>query len=151
MTSELPMEAQGLPVRRPWTRYVAHALRILLGLPLLVGGLNGLLHFLPEPQPVLPPGATAFVGALVESGYMLPLIAVTHALVGLLLVFNRFVPLALVLLAPFLVNALLFHLFLEPSGLPVAGAFMVVELLLMWCYRAAYRPLFTPHAVPTWG
>jgi len=48
---------------------------------------------------------------------------------------------ALVLLAPFLVNALAFHLCLEPSGLPNTLVFVAMELYLAWTYRAAYRPL----------
>jgi len=83
----------------------------------------------------------AFLGALVQTGYMMQLIAVTHLIVGVLLLANRFVPLALALLAPFLVNSIAFHSFLEPSGLPMAIAFLVLELYLVWKYREAYRPM----------
>jgi len=55
--------------------------------------------------------------------------------------FTRFLPLALAPLAPFLVNSLLFHLFLERTGLPMAAVFVALELYLAWCYRAAYRPM----------
>lgn len=118
--------------------------RFLLGLPLTVFGLNGFLNFIPPPPGGLPPGAAAFSAALVNSGYMMPLIAVTLLSVGVLLVVNRFVPLALTLLAPFIVNSLLFHAFLEHTGLPMAGVFAAIELFLAWSYRAAFRPLLTP-------
>jgi hypothetical protein len=128
-------------------RRLTTAARIVLGLPLFVNGLNGFLHFLPEPAPSLPPGAMAFVGALVSSGYMLPLIAGTHLLAGSLLLANRFVPLALALLAPFLVNSLVFHGFLEPSGLPVALAFTAIEVCLAIRYRKAFQPMLAARAI----
>jgi hypothetical protein len=116
--------------------------RVLLGLPLVVFGLNGFLNFIPPPETPLPERAIAFIGALVQSGYMMPLIAVTHLVVGALLLCNRYVPLALVLFAPFIVNSVAFHLALERSGLPMAGVFLLLELFLAWRYRAAFRPLF---------
>ncbi len=118
--------------------------RILLGLPLTVFGLNGFLNFLPQPEVTLPERAATFVGALVESGYMMPLIAGTHLLVGLLLLVNRAVPLALVVFAPFMVHSVAFHLFLERSGLPMSLVFLAVELYLAWVYRASFRTLFVP-------
>jgi hypothetical protein len=120
--------------------------RILLGLPLTVFGLNGFLNFLPQPEVTLPERAATFVGALVESGYMMPLIAGTHLFVGVLLLINRAVPLALVVFAPFMVHSVAFHLFLERSGLPMALVFLAVELYLAWVYRASFRTLFV--AVP---
>jgi putative oxidoreductase len=97
------------------------------------------LNFIPPPSTPLPEGAMAFLGALVQSGYLMQLIAVTHLQVGALLVLNRFVPLALVLFAPFIVNSLAFHVFLERSGLPMAIVFLALELYLAWVYRHAYR------------
>jgi hypothetical protein len=117
--------------------------RYLLGVPLVVFGLNGFLNFIPQPETPLPEDATAFAGALVASGYMMPLIGLTLLSVGILLVLNRFVPLALVLFAPFIVNSLAFHFFLERSGLPVATVFLALHLYLAWVHRAAYRQLLS--------
>lgn len=122
--------------------------RFLLGLPLVVFGLNGFLNFIPQPETALPPGAEKFSVALLESGYMMPLIGATLLTVGVLLVLNRFVPLALVLFAPFIVNSLAFHLFLEPTGLVPAGVFLALHLYLAWAYRAAWRPLFSARTEP---
>jgi hypothetical protein len=108
---------------------------------LVVFGLNGILEFFPPPATPLPDDAAAFVNALVESGYMMRLIAATQLVVGVLLVINRFVPLALALLAPFIVNSITFHVFLEPSGLPIAIAFGALEVYLAWAYRQAFRPM----------
>ena len=129
-------------------RYLVAAARILMGLPFLVSGLNGVLHFLPEPSPVLPEEATAFATALLKTRYMMTLIFVTQLIVGALLLANRFVPLALALIAPFLVNAVAFHVFLEPSGRPIVLAFLALEIYLAWAYRKAFRPMLAMRATP---
>jgi uncharacterized membrane protein YphA (DoxX/SURF4 family) len=129
--------------RKSFTRFFPAIARVLFGLPLVVFGLNGFLNFIkPPPDLVMSEKAIQFSTALMESGYMTPLIGTTLLVPGLLLLINRFVPLALVLLAPFLVNSILFHVFLERSGLPMAVIFVALELYLAWVYRAAYRPLF---------
>ena len=83
----------------------------------------------------------AFAGALFKSGYMMPLIGATLLVSGVLLVTNRFVPLALALFAPFILNSILFHACLERTGLPMATVFLALELFLAWSYRSAYRPM----------
>ena len=131
---------------RSFTRFLPGIARFLLGAPLVVFGLNGFLGFIPPPSTPMPEGATAFLGALVQTGYMMQLIAVTHLVVGVLLLVSRFVPLALALLAPFIVNSIAFHSFLEPSGLPMAIGFLALELYLVWKYRDAYRPMLKARA-----
>jgi putative oxidoreductase len=131
------------------TRHLPTVARYLMGLPLLVFGLNGFLNFIPQPETPMPEGAAAFAGALVNSGYMMQLIAVTLLVVGALLVANRFVPLALALFAPFILNSVLFHVFLERSGLPIACVFLALELYLAWAYRAAFRPMLAARVNPT--
>ncbi len=130
------------------TKIAPAVARILMGLPLVVFGLNGFLNFIPPPEGGLPPEAERFSTALLESGYMMPLIGLTQLVVGVLLLANRFVPLALVLFAPFIVNSVAFHLFLEPAGLVPAGVFLALHLYLAWIYRAAWRPLLTARAEP---
>ncbi len=136
------------PARGGFARLAPAIARWLLGLPLLVFGLNGFLNFIPQPETPLPPAAVAFATALMATGYMLKLIAVTHLIVGACLVTNRFVPLALALLAPFLVNSVAFHLFLERSGLPMALVFAAFELYLAWVYRAAFGPMLAARVSP---
>lgn len=115
--------------------------RLLLGLPLVVFGLNAFFNFIPQPETVQPEKALMFATALMQSGYMMQLIGVTHLLVGTFLVLNRFVPLALALFAPFIVNSVAFHLVLERSGLAMSLVFLALELYLAWAYRAAFRPM----------
>jgi hypothetical protein len=141
-----PRDSRDRPARKSWTRHVPAAARILMGLPLAIFGLNAFLNFIPPPSTPLPEGAAAFAGALFQSGYMMPLIGATQLIVGVLLLVNRFVPLALVLFAPFMVNSLAFHLVLEHSGLPMAAIFLGLELYLAWCYRGSYRSMLVARA-----
>lgn len=140
----------GAAAPRRWSkaivRHLPVAARVLMGALFLFAGLAGLLMS-PQPTPGLPAGAIAFSAALVKSGYMLPLISGTQALVGALLLANRFVPLAVALLAPVVVNILAFHVFLEPSGLPVAVVVVALELYLAWSYREVFRPMLAARAV----
>ena len=129
-------------------RYLTAVLRILPGLFLLIMGLNGFFNFLPQPKVEMSEGAMAFVTALMKTGYMMQLIAGTQVIVGLFLVINRFVPLALALFAPFMVNSMAFHIFLEHSGLPMASVFLAIELYLAWVYRESFRSMLRAKVVP---
>ena len=131
---------------KSFTRYFPVVARILLGLPLFASGFFGLLNLTPQPTTPLAEGAMAFADALVKSGYMLQLIFITQLIVGLLLLINRFVPLALVLFAPFIVNAMAFHTFLEHTGLPFAAVFLLLELYLAWQYRKYFESVLTAKA-----
>lgn len=133
---------------RSFTRFFPGIARYLMGLPLLVFGANAFLNFIPQPETPLPEKAMAFAGALMNTGYMMQLIGVTFLFVGLFLVINRFVPLALALFAPFIVNSICFHFFLEPSGRIMSCVFLFLELYLAWCYRAAYRPMLAARVSP---
>jgi len=121
--------------------------RVLLGLVFFVFGLNGFLHFIPQPK-TMPQGALAFFTALMNTGYMVPLVFGTQTLGGALLLVNRFAPLALALLAPVIVNIIAFHIFLAPSGLPVACIVLALELYLAWAYRNVYFPMLAMRANP---
>src|SRR5258708_29385812 len=100
--------------------------RIGLGLVFATFGLNKVLPFLPQPPISGPPAQ--FFGALFATGYMIPLIAVTEIVAGLMLLSGRFVPLGLTLLAPVIVNILGFHLFLAPGGLALPVVVLALPL-----------------------
>lgn len=113
--------------------------RYLLGIILFVFGLNKFLQFLPAPEMA---GAPAeFFGALIATGYMMPLIAIAEIVSGALLLSNRFVPLALVLVAPVTVNILLFHLVLDIASIPVGGLAFLMNLYLLFTYKKYYDPM----------
>ena len=121
---------------------VTRIVRILLGLVFFVFGLDAFVHVLPQPDTAPPADALAFFGAMVKTGYLFQLVKGTEVLVGVLLLANRFVPLAHALIAPVIVNIVAFNVFLAPTGLPIALAVLAAELYLAWRYRAADRPLF---------
>lgn len=116
------------------------AARLLLGLVFFIFGLNGFFHFIPQPPMEGPPAA--FVGALVASGYLMALVKGVETVAGFLLLTGRQVPLALTLLAPVIVNILLFHLYLAPAGLALPIVITLLEIALAWAWREAFLPLF---------
>jgi len=116
--------------------------RVLLGLIFVVFGSNIFLHFIPMPPPK-PSLATDFSKALMESHYMY-VVGLLQVLGGLLLLIGRYVPLGLTLLGPVIVNILLFHIFLEPTGLPMAIIVSVLALFLLWYHRANFTGLVKP-------
>lgn len=99
--------------------------RVLLGLVFLFGGITGLLNLVPPP-PDLPERLQTFNSGLMASGYFFPLLKGTETICGLLLITGFFVPLALVILAPIVINIILVHAFLAPDGLPLA---LIIGLL----------------------
>ena len=113
--------------------------RILLGLLFLVFGLNGFLHFIPMPPPTGLAGQ--YMGALYVSHYLV-FIFLVQVIGGALLLANRFVPLALILLGPVLVNILLFHSFMAPAGLPLALFTTVLWGLVFYGVRRAFAGVF---------
>ena len=126
-------------------RHAPTAVRVLLGLTFFVFGLNGFLGFLP--QPPMPPAAGAFLGGLAGAHYLFPLLKATEVAVGALLLANRFVPLALTVVAPIIVNIAAFHVFLAPS--PGMVAFLLAsELYLAWVHRAAFRGILAARSLP---
>ena len=129
-------------------KYLPTIARVLLGLMFFVFGLNGFLNFIPPPKSGIPEGAMAFSIAMMKTGYFFQLVKGTEVTVGLLLLLNRFVPLALVLIAPVIVNILAFHAFLAPSGVPMAVVILGLEIYLAWTYRQVYRPMLAARVTP---
>lgn len=118
--------------------------RILLGLIFLIFGLNGFLQFVPPP-PSMPEPALHFIGALMQSGYLMSFVKSIEVLTGLMLLGNFQVPLALLLLSPIVVNIFLFHFFLTGPMTALGNIPMVLVLLMIiqaWDRRKNFRPLF---------
>ena len=133
---------------RSFSRYLPAAARILMGLMFFVFGLNGFLNFIPQPKTPPPKAAADFATALMQTGYMMRLVMGTQLLVGVLLLLNRFVPLALALIAPILVGIITFHLFLAPATIGPGIVALILEVYLAWAYRKAFRPMLTMRMTP---
>jgi putative oxidoreductase len=119
--------------------------RYLAGVIFLVMGLNGFLNFIALP----PPGGVAgqFMGALYVSHYLWVIFAF-QVIGGLLLLVNRYVPLAVAILAPVIVNILTFHVLMAPSGLPVALLVAILWTAIFIDVRPAFSGLFQPRWQP---
>jgi len=123
-------------------KYVIVIVRVLLGLMFAVFGSNAFFKFIPMPE--MHGKAGAFMSALMSSGYMY-VIAVLQVLGGLCLLLGpRFVPLGLTLLGPVIVNIVLYHLFLDTQGLPMAVVVAALALFLLWIYRFKFPAIFQP-------
>jgi putative oxidoreductase len=115
--------------------------RYLLGLLFTVFGLNGFLNFIPATP--MPPQATQFFTVLLASHYMV-FVFVVQLAAGLLFLANRFVPLALTLIGPVIVNILLFHLSMEPGGIGPGAIATVCWFLVFYSVRGAFADIFQP-------
>lgn len=116
-------------------------LRWLAGIILVVFGANKFLNFLPMPE--LPEGdmKTFFTG-MMASQYLFKLIGLVEIVVGLLFILKKWMPFALVLLAPVSVNMVLTHLFLDPKGIMMAAVVFLINALLIWAYWGKLKQLF---------
>jgi uncharacterized membrane protein YphA (DoxX/SURF4 family) len=137
-------------------RPFALTLRTLFGLTFTFFGLNGVLmplfgiELMPAPSE-LPAAAAAFLQAMADTRYMLPLIGGTQLVSGLMLLTGIWAPLGLALLAPVVVNIVLYHHFVDPKGLAVAYVVLGLELFLAWAYAPAFRGVLEPRAGLRWG
>jgi len=115
--------------------------RTLLGLLFVFASATYFLDLI-TPPPMEGPIKT-FNEGLAASGYFFTLLKATELICAVMLLTGRFVPLALVILAPIIINIFMVHLLLERSGLPIAIFVVLAAAFLAYCYRAAFRPLFT--------
>jgi uncharacterized membrane protein YphA (DoxX/SURF4 family) len=114
--------------------------RLLLGLIFVVFGLNPFFQFIHAP---MPPGlAGQFLGVLIQSHYVLFIVAV-QVIAGALLLINRYVPLALTLLGPVIVNILLYHALLQPQGAQLAILVTILWGFLFYYHREHFAGIFT--------
>ena len=120
-------------------KYVFAIARLLLGLVFTVFGLNAFLHFFPTPP--LPGLAGQFMGALLGSHYYVIAFG-TELIGGALLLSNRYVPLALTLLGPVIVNILGFHMFLNSENMAPAIVVTVLWFVAFWQVRSSFAGLF---------
>ncbi|MDA9277092.1 DoxX family membrane protein [Flavobacteriaceae bacterium] len=115
-------------------------LRMLLGVSLLIFGMNKFFAFIPIFD--MAPAAANFMESLNSTGYVLYVVACLELLIGGLLLFKKWVPFALILLAPIVVNILLFHLFLDVSGMLIAVLMVAITGVLIYKYWKSYSSLF---------
>jgi uncharacterized membrane protein YphA (DoxX/SURF4 family) len=121
--------------------------RVVLGLIFVVFGLNGFFSFIPTPE--MAEAAGSLMGALVATGYFMMVVKLVEVLAGLMILTGRFLPLGLILLAPVSVHILLFHVFLDRAGLPIAVVIIVLQLFLAWAYRDSFAGVLQANPKPS--
>jgi putative oxidoreductase len=126
-------------------KYFILTCRILLGLLFFIFGLNNILHFMKMAP--MPGDAGVWMGIMAAHGWM-TFVGTIMVVSGVLLLVGRFVPLALVLLAPVLVNILLFHALLSPHGFIPGVIATLLEIILLIAYHRSFMPLFVPDPKP---
>ncbi|MBN2816847.1 MAG: hypothetical protein JXQ67_09200 [Campylobacterales bacterium] len=120
---------------------ITFGLQVLVGILLLVFGFNMFFNFLP-----MQPGTEqigAFMGALFQTGYLLPLVGVIYIVVGVSYIANKFVAFTSLLLIPVMLNAFLAHLFLDMAGILPSAFILFVIGLVMCKHRSKYESVFT--------
>lgn len=118
--------------------------RILLAFIFLLGAANGFAWMVTGQDLIPPPTSEAglrFEAALRESGFVWPLMKSIDLIAGLMPLFNRAPALALLLLLPIIAVIVLFHLLLNPAGIPVAAVLAVLAAMLLFAWRDRYAPL----------
>lgn len=120
------------------------AARIILGLIFLLSGIVGLFNLVPPPDN-LPQDMVTFMNGMMATKYLFPLVKGTEIVCGALLILGVFVPLALIVLAPVVLNIFLLHVFMQPSGLPIAVFIGALEVYLAFFakpYSEIVRQIF---------
>ena len=114
--------------------------QIIAGLLLVLFGLNGILHFLPAPEGNA--AMSAFGGAVYQTGYIFPMMAIFQILAGLAFLANRYVALMSVLVMPFILNAFLAHVFLDMKGIAPSLIIVTFIIITMVKNRKSYSLIF---------
>ena len=98
-----------------------------------------------EPPPITPE-AQPIWDAIIDAGYIMPVVILIYGVSGIAFLIDRFAPLATILLVPISLKILLFHVFLNPSSIPFAGTFFVCNALMLYIHRSSYSNLLHPTA-----
>jgi putative oxidoreductase len=123
---------------------IVHIARVVLGLIFIVFGPNGFFNVLPVPEGNA--AAQAFLGAVIDTGYLFYLVKAIETLGAILLLTNRCVPFAIVLLAPVVVNIFLYNTLLDSSGWWMGTLLLTCNLILAVGYRHTLAGIFTVRA-----
>lgn len=113
---------------------------LLFGLMFINAGLNKFFNYMPMPDD-MPDNMVKLMAAFTTIVWLMPLVAVVEIIGGILIMIPRFRALEAIMVLPITVGILLTHIFNEPSGLPIALAFFVANIWLLFENREKYMPL----------
>ena len=94
------------------------------------------------PMPEMTEQGGIFMGSIASTGYLFPIIGALEVVAGILLITNKFVPFTLILIFPIIVNAFLFHLFLDLPGIGGALIAIVLNIVLFISCKESYKSVF---------
>lgn len=112
------------------------AVQIIVGLLLVIFGLNKFLHFMANPPISQEMGM--YMGALAKTGFIFPLVGAIQLLAGLAFILNKYVAIMAILIVPVMLNAMLAHAFLDPSGVAASGVILLLIIAVMFKNKEAY-------------
>lgn len=115
---------------------ILFAVQILVGILLLIFGLNKFLHFMANPPVSEEMGM--FMMALAKTGYIFPIVGAIQVLSGLSFILNKFTALMAVVIVPVMLNAVLAHAFLDPSGIAGSLVILILVIVVMFKNKEAY-------------
>jgi len=117
---------------------VVLALRIVFGLMLLMFGANKFFHFMPMGE--MPEAANNYFGALMSTK-TITLVAIVEIVAGLTLLANKYAALMMLILMSVSINAVMFHVFLAPAGIPMAAGLLVFNTVMLYVFKDKYKDL----------
>ena len=120
-------------------KIAATIIRLLLGFMFLFASVVVLFKLMPQPEPT--GQVKVFMDGMTATGYLMTLIKITELVCAIAFISGFFVPLSAVVIFPIIVNIFMFHLFMEPAGLPIAILLLLGDLFLAYYYRDRYKPM----------
>lgn len=120
---------------------IVKIVQVILGLLLIVFGVNKFLNFMPSPEN-MPQAATDFMVSINNTGYLFKFIGFVEIVSGILILINKWVPFALLLIAPIVVNIILFHLALDLGSIMPGAVILILVVYLFYSYWNKFKPLF---------
>ena len=122
-------------------KVAAIVIRILMGLMFAFASITFFFKLMPQPEAT--GNIKLFMVGIEASVYLMTTVKIFELLCAVAFLSGRFVPLATVVIFPIILNILLFHAFLQPSGLPIAILLMLGNLFLAYYYRQKFKPMLT--------
>ena len=120
--------------------------RYLLAFVFIVFGLNGFLHFIPQPPPPSEMADQYFT--VMFASHYLAFVFGLQLIAGVLFLFRRTVPLALTIAGPIIVNILLFHALMDPGGIVPGLVVTALWFVIFWQFRAAFSGILLSNSQP---
>jgi len=113
---------------------------ILFGLMFINAGLNKIFNYIPAPTD-LSEKMMKVMAAFMEIGWLMPLVAVAEIVGGILFMIPKLRALGAIIIFPVMIGIILTHIFLEPSGLPLALVLLAINLWVIIENREKYMPM----------